>query len=353
LPASGSNLLWDGGELPLDQPLDELVAQLDELIEWVSGIDEAETGLMRCRERACAAVARIDSIRGADEAAGLRWLGLSRLGFSLNYTPVDVSGGLRKLIESQPCAWVFTSATLAIAGNFSHFEMRMGLDEPRSMVVDSPFDYRRAGLLYLPGNMPEPASADYTRSFVNQLLPLIEASCGRAFLLFTSHRALREAARILREEIGVDYPLLVQGEAPRSKLLDQFVALDNPVLLGTSSFWEGVDIRGDGLVLVAIDKLPFASPGDPMLKARLEAIARNGGQPFRDYQLPQAVLGLKQGVGRLIRATDDSGIVAICDPRISSKGYGRKFLQSLPPFPVTDDEQQAAGFLASISGPLC
>jgi ATP-dependent DNA helicase DinG len=178
-----------------------------------------------------------------------------------------------------------------------------------------------------------------------ELRPLIDASSGRAFLLFTSHRALREAATILRSWDDFDYPLLVQGEASRSKLLEQFAQLPDPVLLGTASFWEGVDMRGDRLVLVAIDRLPFASPGDPMLKARLEAIAKNGGKPFTEYQLPQAVLTLKQGVGRLIRDHDDYGVVVICDPRIASKGYGRQFLSSLPPFPVTGDLSRAEDFL--------
>ena len=176
-------------------------------------------------------------------------------------------------------------------------------------------------------------------------MPLLEASRGRAFLLFTSHRALREAADLLRREEGFDYPLLVQGEAPRSKLLEQFTALPDPVLLGTTSFWEGVDMRGDRLVLVAIDRLPFASPGDPLLQARLAAITRGGGKPFVDYQLPQAVLALKQGVGRLIRDTSDRGVVVICDPRISSRGYGRQFLSNLPPFPVTSDAARAEAFL--------
>jgi ATP-dependent DNA helicase DinG len=187
---------------------------------------------------------------------------------------------------------------------------------------------------------------------LDELLPLVDASEGRAFILFTSHRALREAAVYLRKCETFNYPLLVQGEAPRSKLLEQFAELGNPVLLGTSSFWEGVDMRGDRLVLVVIDRLPFASPGDPMLKARLEAITQRGGQPFNDYQLPQAVLGLKQGVGRLIRDNTDYGVVVICDPRITSKGYGRRFLTSLPPFPVTRDAVSVKQFFYNRTGAL-
>ena len=346
LPAEGSNLMWDAAGRSLSQKLDIVIECLDSMIVWLDGCDESLQSLQRCRERACAAVDTIERISGADESAGLRWLGLTRLGFTLNYTPVEIAEGLQKLLAAQSCAWVFTSATLAVGDSFGHFVMRMGLEEPRTLLISSPFDYAAAGLMYLPEGMPDPAAADFTQAVINVLLPLINASRGRAFLLFTSHRALREAAAILRDNDELDYPLLVQGEAPRSKLLEQFAALDKPLLLGTASFWEGVDMRGDTLVLVAIDKLPFASPGDPMLKARLEAISQNGGKPFFDYQLPQAVLGLKQGVGRLIRDTEDNGVVVICDPRLSSKSYGRQFLKSLPPFPVTSDLDRTIAFLA-------
>jgi ATP-dependent DNA helicase DinG len=258
---------------------------------------------------------------------------------------VEFSASLHNLLAAQSCAWVFTSATLAVGGDFSHFLMRMGLPDAITLEIVSPFDFATSGLLYLPDKLPEPASANYTELVMQQLLPLVAASDGRAFLLFTSHRALREAAQIMRGREDCDYPLLVQGEAPRSKLLEQFAELDKPVLLGTSSFWEGVDMRGDRLVLVAIDKLPFASPGDPMLKARLAAISEQGGQPFKDYQLPQAVLALKQGVGRLIRDETDHGVVVVCDPRLTSRNYGRHFLDSLPPFPVTRDSLDAENFL--------
>ena len=175
---------------------------------------------------------------------------------------------------------------------------------------------------------------------------VVRISSGRAFLLFTSHRALRRAAEILQDDSSFEFPMLVQGNAPRSRLLEDFSRLGNAVLLGTATFWEGVDIRGSDLVLVAIDRLPFASPGDPMLAARLELIRNNGGNPFRDYQLPQAVLSLKQGVGRLIRDYDDYGVVMICDPRVREKSYGRTFLQNLPPMPVTSDLDDIRNFFS-------
>ncbi|MDP6436373.1 MAG: ATP-dependent DNA helicase [Gammaproteobacteria bacterium] len=345
LPAAASNILWDEISVAAFRELDNIVASLDDLISWHECIDESMSGLRRCRERACASIESIEQISRADESAGLRWAGLTKAGFTLNYTPVEFSGNLHNLLAAQSCAWIFTSATLAVGGDFSHFLVRMGIPDATTLEIASPFDFAGSGLLYLPDALPEPAAANYTESVVQRLLPLIAASNGRAFLLFTSHRALREAAQIMRDRDDCNYPLLVQGEAPRSKLLEQFAELENPVLLGTSSFWEGVDMRGDRLVLVAIDKLPFASPGDPMLKARLAAISEQGGQPFRDYQLPQAVLALKQGVGRLIRDESDYGVVVVCDPRVTSRNYGRRFLASLPPFTVTQDSLDAEEFL--------
>jgi ATP-dependent DNA helicase DinG len=282
-----------------------------------------------------------------DETAGLKWLGLSRSGFTLNYTPVEVAASLRALLERHDCAWIFTSATLAVGASFAHFIDSSGLNEPRTLSIPSPFDYTRNSLLLLPEGLPAADSPGYTESVVALLKPLLRASRGRAFLLFTSHRALRQAAELLRADHDFRLPLLVQGEAPRSRLLEEFVALDEPVLLGTSSFWEGVDIRGSDLVLVAIDKLPFASPGDPFMKARLAAIRQRGGNPFADYQLPQAILALKQGVGRLIRGPEDRGVVVLCDPRLQSRGYGRSFLASLPPFARAPSLAAALAFLES------
>ena len=341
--------MWDELQPVVFSALDECVRLLDEVNDWARAEDESDPALRRLAERACTAIDRLERITAGDETGGLRWAGITRNGFSLNYTPVEIGAGLRGLLDAQNCSWVFTSATLAVGDSFTHFTGRMGLEDPRTLLIPSPFDYPRCGLLYLPTGFPEPSAEQFGPRMLEELLPLVKASAGRAFVLFTSHRALRWAAEELRKRNDFAYPLLVQGEAPRSKLLEQFAELDAPVLLGTSSFWEGVDMRGDALVLVVIDRLPFASPGDPMLKARLEAIAQQGGQPFSDYQLPQAVLGLKQGVGRLIRDANDYGVVMICDPRLTGKGYGKKFLASLPPFTVTRSAEQAAGFFAARS----
>jgi ATP-dependent DNA helicase DinG len=340
-----ANVMWDDIGAGFSASLDHCIERLDDLILWLDSMDNPVPGLQRCRERACAAIDAIEGISSGDETEGLRWVGLTPRGFNLNYTPVEVAEGLGKLLNSHACSWVFTSATLAVGNSFSHFLLRMGLDDPRTLMIESPFDYPNNGLLYLPPGLPEPAAQGYTERMLGELRPLIDAARGRTFILFTSHRALREAAAILRNDPGFSYPLLVQGDAPRPKLLEQFADLSNPVLLGTASFWEGVDMRGERLVLVAIDRLPFASPGDPLLKARLAAISRQGGKPFDQYQLPQAVLSLKQGVGRLIRDHTDYGVVVICDPRVQNRNYGRRFIASLPAFPVTQSAEEAERFL--------
>ena len=275
----------------------------------------------------------------------VRWYELSPRGFRLQRTPLDVSGPLRAHREASRAAWVFTSATLAVDGHFDHVSKRLGLDAPRELIAPSPFDWPRQALCWLPPCMPEPNSRDYTAAVVDAVLPVLEASRGRAFVLFASLRALREAAALLRAA-DLPWPLFVQGEAPRSLLLQQFRASGHGVLLGAASFREGVDVAGDALSVVVIDKLPFAAPDDPVFEARLDAIRREGGNPFRDEQLPQAVIALKQGVGRLIRTETDRGVLVLCDPRLIGKSYGRTFLDSLPPFARTRSIDDVRGFFA-------
>ena len=274
----------------------------------------------------------------------VRWYELTPRGFRLQRTPLDVSGPLRAHRERSHAAWVFTSATLAVAGGFDHVAQRLGLDGPRTLLQPSPFDWSTQALCLLPPRLPEPASRDYTYAVLDAVQPVLEASGGRAFLLFASHRALREAADALR---GGPWPLFVQGEAPRHVLLQRFRESGSGVLLGTASFREGVDVAGDALSVVVIDKLPFAAPDDPVFEARLDAIRRAGGNPFRDEQLPQAVIALKQGAGRLIRTETDRGVLVLCDPRLTGKSYGRVFLDSLPPLPRTRDVGDVRDFFAS------
>jgi len=286
-------------------------------------------------------------LQAPQSEAGVCWAQASGEHAALHFVPVDVAGQLSGLIEAQGGVWICASATLSVAGDFTHFQSRIGLSGATLAEFGSPFDYAQQALLYLPQALDEPASPRHTRQVVQAALPVLQASGGRAFLLFTSHRALREAAQLLREDFAAALasPLLVQGEAPREVLLKRFRELGNAVLLGTSSFWEGVDVQGAALSVVIIDKLPFAVPEDPVLKARLASIERRGGNPFIEEQLPQAVLTLKQGVGRLLRAQEDFGVIMLCDRRVGARRYGRVFLESLPPMPRTAELAEVLEFL--------
>ncbi len=273
----------------------------------------------------------------------VRWFELTQRGFALSITPLDVAGPLRRYREQSRAAWIFTSATLAVGGDLKHIAWKLGLDAPRMLLEQSPFDWKAQSLAYFPPGLPEPSARDYTGRVVAAVRPVLEASKGRAFLLFTSHRALREAADLLA---GGPWPLFVQGTAPRLQLIEQFRASGNGLLLGAASFWEGVDVAGDALSVVVIDKLPFAAPDDPVLEARLEAVRRRGGNPFLAEQVPAAAIALKQGVGRLIRRHDDRGVLVLCDPRLVSKPYGRVFLASLPPLARTTALADVQAFFA-------
>ncbi|MDR6991236.1 ATP-dependent DNA helicase [Luteimonas sp. 3794] len=282
----------------------------------------------------------------ADE--GVLWYELTPRGFRLQRTPLDVSAPLRAHREASRAAWIFTSATLAVDDCFDHIAERLGIEAPQTLLTPSPFDWPHQALCYLPPKLPQPSAPAYTRAVIDAVMPVLEASGGRAFLLFASHRALRETAALLRDgSRDCPWPLFVQGEAPRHVLLQRFRESGNGVLLGAASFREGVDVVGGALSVVVIDKLPFAAPDDPVFEARLDAIRRAGGNPFRDEQLPQAVIALKQGVGRLIRTEHDRGVLVLCDPRLLGRSYGSLFLDSLPPMPRTREISTVAAFFAS------
>jgi ATP-dependent DNA helicase DinG len=341
-------------EVPVREAFGALAEALAQLGEALAPLREASPGFDACHARAqdnAARLARWQVERDLDsefDAADddVRWYELTPRGFRLQRTPLDVSGPLRAHRERSHAAWVFTSATLAVAGRFDHVATRLGLEAPTTLLEPSPFDWNTQALCYLPPRLPEPMSRDYNAALVDALLPVLRASAGRAFVLFASHRALREAAQALR---GEPWPLFVQGEAPRAQLLQRFRDSGNGVLLGAASFREGVDVAGAALSVVVIDKLPFAAPDDPVFEARLQAVRRNGGNPFRDEQLPQAVIALKQGVGRLIRTETDRGVLVLCDPRLSGKSYGRVFLDSLPPLPRTRAVGDVEAFFAAES----
>ena len=332
----------------IKKALTELLHALTALANILAVAAERSRGLDQCHQR-CVAMqqaltafaAERETPEAQDDEAVL-WFETWTRSFMLHATPVDVSALFREHADDFSAAWLFTSATLQVNNDFSHFASGLGLQDYRSGAWESPFDYRRQSLIYLPPDMPEPSDFGFTSRLIERVRPVLAASGGRAFLLFTSHRAMNEAAAIL--EGTIDYPVLVQGQLPKHRLLQRFREAGNAVLLGTASFWEGVDVRGEALSCVVIDKLPFASPGDPVTQARIDAIRKHGGHPFMEYQLPRAVLTLKQGVGRLIRDVTDHGVVVLGDPRLVNKAYGKIFLNSLPPMPVTSKLEDVRAF---------
>ena len=317
----------------------ESLAELQSLLKVIEGRGK---GLDSCLARCEKIGGDLTALCDEQDTGDIRWFETQSQSFRLNRTPLEISDLFRTQMERHPGSWIFTSATLAVGGDFRHFQRQLGLDAPESSCWDSPFDYRRQALWYVPKGLPDPRSPSYTEAVVAFSIPVLTASRGRAFMLFTSHRALREAAGLLEGTGG--FRLLVQGRASKGELLEQFRSLDRAVLLGTASFWEGVDVRGEALSCVIIDKLPFASPGDPVLQARIDALRKQGGNPFMEFQVPQAAIALKQGAGRLIRDVTDRGVLMICDPRLLRKGYGQVFLDSLPSMARTRDIRDVERF---------
>jgi ATP-dependent DNA helicase DinG len=338
---------WAAAPAALRDALPEVRRALETLREAVDGFADASAALANCAQRCADAAARVRFIAAADPDDGLRWFDFSTGAVAAHWTPFDVGASLAARIEAQGGAWVFASATLAVGEDFSHFLRRVGVDAQITRVLASPFDYERNARLYVPEALPDPSDESYVEELMGAVWPLIDAAGGGAFLLFTSYRALNRAETWL-QRCATPGRVLVQGRGSRSELLNEFRRDGNAILLGTSSFWQGVDVRGPALRLVVIDKLPFASPGDPLVQARIDAIRRANGDAFTEFQLPQAVLALKQGVGRLIRDFDDRGLVVLGDPRLRTRGYGRLFLASLPPMPVLDDHGSALAFAASL-----
>ena len=345
----GARLAWAQAmrEPGFTDALQTLGKSLDALGKPLAEQAERSEGLGACAKRAAEASGLLARVRAEGSANEVRWVEVYGHSLQLHITPLVPAELFRKQMLDHPRAWIFTSATLAMGEDFSHFKRELGIEDAAARTWPSPFDFARQALLYTPKGLPaDPNDPSYTEAVVKAALPVLQASRGRAFLLFTSHRALRRAHELLRDRI--DYPLLVQGTGSRSELLVRFRALGNAVLLGAASFWEGVDVRGEALSVVLIDKLPFAPPEEPVLSARIEALRNEGGNPFMDYQLPQAVLQLKQGVGRLIRDEDDRGVLVLCDPRLRTKGYGRTIRASLPPMKQTRELADVEAFFARI-----
>ncbi|MET3130038.1 ATP-dependent DNA helicase DinG [Oxalobacteraceae bacterium GrIS 1.11] len=314
--------------------------------------ERAET-IEQCRSRAVElgqqlAAWKFDpKAKVAEGEEAVFWVEAFSSSLQLHQTPLSIAPIFNNQREGAPRSWIFTSATLAVKNDFKHFASQMGLAGEPAHSWPSPFDYASQGLLYVPQNLPQPNSIGYTDAVLDCALPIIEAAGGRTFLLCTTLRAVKRAAERLADEFskrGLTYPLFVQGERGRTELLDQFRAAGNGVLIGSQSFWEGVDVRGDALSLVIIDKLPFAPPDDPVLAARIEVMEKQGMNGFMHHSLPEAIINLKQGAGRLIRDEGDRGVLMICDPRLISKPYGKRIWQSLPPFKRTREAADVIAF---------
>jgi ATP-dependent DNA helicase DinG len=348
--AEGARLAWSqaAARPKFRAALEALGRALGAFADALAALAERSEGLAACARRAAQARALLERLAGADGENEVRWVEVFGQALQLHVTPLSSATLFRRQVEEAPRAWIFTSATLAAGDEFAHFTGELGLERARARAWPSPFDFEKQALLYVPRGLPaDPNDAAFTEAVVEAVLPVLEASRGRAFLLFTTLRALRRARDLLRARI--EYPLLVQGEGSRSELLARFRELGNAVLLGSASFWEGVDVRGEALSLVVIDKLPFAPPDDPVLAARIEALRAKGGNPFTDLQLPQAILQLKQGAGRLIRDESDRGVLMLCDPRLQSRPYGRLVLASLPPMKRTRELAEVREFFARIA----
>ena len=311
---------------------------------------ERAEGLEKCWQRALELVQGLAAWQKTGADGYVRWAEAFTHSLQLNSTPLDVAEIFKKQMGGHPRAWIFTSATLAVQGKFHHYCSELGLGEPDSACWESPFDYGTQAMLYAPLGMPEPNSYGYTDAVVDAAFPAVIAAGGGTFFLCTSLRAMRRTHELIKarlEDEGHDLPLLMQGEGSKNELLERFRHLGNAVLVGSQSFWEGVDVRGEALSLVVIDKIPFAPPDDPVLSARIEQMKQQGRNAFMEYQLPRAVINVKQGAGRLIRDETDRGVLMICDPRLLSKPYGRRVWQSLPPMKRTKELSDVINFFAS------
>lgn len=297
-------------------------------------------------DRICEARQRLDALTDTEQTGVSLWYETTPRHIVLHLTPLSIADKFSALVKDPERTWVFTSATLMVDGGFEHFKRQMGLYDAHTLALDSPFNYQQQAMLCVPRYLPEPNSWDMKHTLLSVAEKLVKASGGRCFLLFTSHAMLREVAKALEEK--VDNPILVQGSTTKQALLDAYLADERAVLLGTGAFWEGVDVRGDALTCVMIDKLPFASPDDPLLQARMEDCRKRGINPFAAIQIPQAVITLKQGAGRLIRDENDKGVLVICDNRLITKDYAKTFVGSLPDMHRTRELDKALEFLAGI-----
>lgn len=335
---------YEGARMPVKKALvlkgfEEAYSQIQEQLAALTKVLESQAArdpmLEKCWQRGEELLIQLSRWHKAENSNLVRWVEVFTQSVQLHATPLSVAEGFGKQLNAEPRAWIFTSATLAVKSDFSHYQSQMGLAGAETLYLQSPFNYEQQALLYAPMGMPDPNSPDYIEAVTKAALPVIQASQGRAFVLCTSLRAMREIYALLKDAFalsGMEYPILLQGDSTRTELLDRFRTHGNAVLVGSQSFWEGVDVRGEALSAVIIDKLPFAPPDDPVLSARIDQLNTEGKNAFMEYQLPYSVITLKQGAGRLIRDETDKGVLMICDPRLITKSYGKRIWQSLPPF---------------------
>ena len=340
-----------GDRRDFESALGSVLGKLDTLSAELAKQAERSEGLARLHDRSLSLAERAERWRSGTDDGRVRWLELFSHTLQLNSTPLSIAEIFGRQLEDHARAWVFTSATLSVGRDFSHYCGEMGLADARTASWASPYDFAAQALLYIPGELPDPNTREHTVAVVEAAVPVIEAAGGGAFMLFTSLRAMREGHELLQRLLaarGLKFPLLLQGEGSRSEMLVRFRELGNAILVGSHSFWGGVDVRGRALSLVVIDKLPFAPPEDPVLAARIDKMNREGRSAFAEYQLPEAVITLKQGAGRLIRDETDRGVLMICDPRLVTRSYGRRILQSLPPMRMTRSAAEAVAFFSGL-----
>jgi ATP-dependent DNA helicase DinG len=317
-----------------------------ELLLCFAGPSLEVPGIERCRERLQELIRSLEIFKNQDSAF-IRWIERFKNSLVLHSTPIDIAEAFQSLISKQNCSHIFTSATLTMASSFAHFIKPLGLNQVETLLLPSPFDFQKQALMYLPRGLPDPQHNDYHETLLKKVMPVIEACGGRCFFLFTSHRALQRVASMLSAKFK--FPLLIQGEEAKPILLARFRQLGNAVLLGTSTFWEGVDVKGEALSCVIIDKLPFASPNDPVTRGRMSSYKAQGLSGFDELSLPNAVLALKQGVGRLIRDASDKGVLMIADPRLTARDYGKRIFASLPAMRKTRSEETVLAFIHQLA----
>ena len=326
----------------------DLLAHLDKLRKFFSAYTDQDVEFKKLLERTEDIVSKLKNWNKQTEQNYVYWVEIFLKSIQLNITPISIADNFRKFQETNETAWIFTSATLAVNSSFDHFQSLMGLENANTKLLKSPFNYTENAYLYVPKDMPETSNRLFNNHLVSHIYPLIIASKGRAFILSTSIKSMNEITSLIKEEFernNISYPILTQGTGSKTKLLEQFKSHGNAILIGSLSFWEGVDVRGPNLSLVIIDKLPFQSPGDPIFESKINMLSDKGINAFMTFQLPKAIIALKQGAGRLIRDEMDKGVLMICDQRIVSKPYGKRFWRSLPDFKRTREQDDVIEFL--------